>query len=301
MKRKTNRKSINLGKLKADIPAWLILLPSMLLLYFIVWRPIAEGIALSFFELKGFEPVEFIGFENYKTVLRDTLFLKTLWNTLSYVGWSLVIGFFVPVILAISLNEVVHGRGTLKFAFYLPVVVPAVAASLIWYFIYQPGEAGLLNTLLINLGFSTKDWLQNANLTIPLIVISSTWKGCGSTMLLYLATLQGINQELYEAARVDGASVWKRLIYITLPQLAPTMILLFVQQIIGIFQIMSEPMVMTGGGPNNASVSLALRSYDYMFTLFKTGNALALSVITFIILLIINLFYFKVEKKLDVY
>lgn len=298
---KTNKKGISLKKLKTDIPAWLILLPSVLLLYFIVWRPIATGIALSFFDLKGFEPVKFIGLENYRKVLSDTLFVKTLCNTFSYVGWSLVIGFFIPIILAIALNEVVHGQGALKFAFYMPVIVPAVAASLLWYFIYQPGESGLLNTLLIKMGFSTKDWLQNANLTIPLIVISSTWKGCGSTMLLYLATLQGINQELYEAARMDGASVRKRIRYITLPQLAPTMMLLFIRQIIGIFQIMQEPMVMTGGGPNNASVSLALKSYDYMFTLFKTGNALALSVITFVILLIINLFYFKVENKLDVY
>lgn len=144
-------------------------------------------------------------------------------------------------------------------------------------------------------------WLQDKNLVIPLIIISMTWRGFGSTVVFYLAALQGINQELYEAARIDGAGIIKRAKTITLPHLAPIALLMFVKQIIGIFQIQSEPMLMTGGGPNGASLSLNLQSYYYMFNYFQTERALALGTITFAILMIANIFYFRIEKKLEIY
>ncbi|MEG2583884.1 MAG: sugar ABC transporter permease, partial [Oscillospiraceae bacterium] len=125
--------------------AWLMLLPGLFLLYFMVWRPVVVGAGLSLFELKGYEPVKFIGLANYKRVLTDTLFIKTLFNTVQYVVWSLVIGFLPPIIVAIMLNEMVHGKAFFKFAIYFPVIVPTVAVSLIWYFLYQPDPNGLLN------------------------------------------------------------------------------------------------------------------------------------------------------------
>jgi len=126
-----------------------------------------------------------------------------------------------------------------------------------------------------------------------------TWKGCGSTAIVYLASLQGINQELYEAATIDGAGIFKRLQKITIPQIAPIVILLFVRQIIGVFQVMSEPLIMTDGGPNNASMSLNLYSYFAAFRQFQPGRALAMGTITFVILIIVTMFYFKVKDKVE--
>lgn len=286
---------------KVDMVAWILCVPFIFSLYFFHIRPIIIGLSYSFCEMKGFSPIGFAGLDNFISVIRDTAFIKTLINTVMYTVWSLVIGFWVPIFVAVIVNELVHFRGTLKVMMYLPCIVPSLAASLIWYFFYQPGQAGVLNQVILMFGGEPQVWLQDKNLVIPLIIISMTWRGFGSTVVFYLAALQGINQELYEATRVDGAGIIQRAKTITLPHLAPIALLMFVKQIIGIFQIQSEPMLMTGGGPNGASLSLNLQSYYYMFTYFQTGRALALGTITFAILMITNIFYFRIEKKLEIY
>ena len=179
------------------------------------------------------------------------------------------------------------------------MIVPTVATTLIWYFLYLPGDDGILNMMLRAVGLPNSEWLQNQSMTIPLIIVSMTWRGCGSSMIMYLATLQGVNQELYEAAHIDGAGFFVKLRYITLPYLAPITMLLLVRQIISIFQIMVEPMAMTGGGPNNASLSLGLQSYNYAFVFFQPERALSLGVITFLILMVVTVFYFKLNKSLE--
>lgn len=297
MKLMQNRNSV-IKTIKINWKQWLIILPSVLLFYFMVWRPIGVGTFLSFFKLQNYKPVEFTGLQNYKEVLFDTLFLQTLKNTVLYVLWSLIIGFLPPIILAVMLNEVVHCKSFFKFSIYLPVIVPSIAASLIWYFMYQAGEGGMLNMLIGKLGFAPSAWLQNQKMTIPLIIVSMTWRGCGSAMIMYLATLQGINQELYEAVRIDGGGLFRRLKTITLPHIMPVMLLLMIRQIIGVFQVMVEPMTMTGGGPDNASVSLSLQIYNYAFTYFQPERALALGVITFFLLIGITVFYFMADKKI---
>lgn len=284
---------------RKNLTAWILLLPSVLLFYFLVWRPIGIGFGLSMFKLERYQPVKFVGFANFADVLSDTLFIKTLINTFSYVGWSLIIGYFPPILLAIVLNEIVHFKSAIKFAIYFPQIVPTVAAALIWYFLYLPGESGILNILLMKVGLEPQNWLQNPAMTIPLIIVSMTWQGCGGSMLLYLASLQGINQELYEAAKMDGAGFFRRLFNITIPSVFPIMLLCFVKQIISVFQILTEPMTMTGGGPNNASVSLNLQSFDYAFTYFQPERALALGVITFLILIVVTCFYFRLQKKYE--
>lgn len=303
LKRKLNAglKQKSIGLKRADMASWVLCLPFLISLYFFCIRPIMIGIIYSFCKMKGFTPTGFAGFDNFIAVMRDTAFVKTLINTVLYTFWSIVIGFWVPIVVAIMVNELVHFRGTFKVMMYLPCIIPALASSLIWYFFYQPGEAGVLNQIILALGGQPQVWLQDKYLVIPLIVISMTWRGFGSTVIFYLAALQGINQELYEAARLDGAGIIKRVTTITLPHIAPIALLMFVKQVIGIFQIQQEPMIMTGGGPNGASLSLNLQSYYYMFNYFQTDKALALGTITFAILMIINVFYFKVEKKLEVY
>ena len=286
-------------KLKINWSAWFLLLPGLILLYFMVWRPIFQGTWLSLFSLKGYTPVKFIGLDNYIRITSDTLFLKTLGNTCKYVGWSLLIGYLPPILVGILLSEIAHAKGFFKFSIYFPVIVPTIAASMMWYYMYLPGPSGLLNMLLNLFGIAPWGWLQNSAATIPLIVLTCTWQGFGSSALMYFAALQGINQELYEAVKIDGGGGRRRLFHIALPQIAPIMMLFLIRQMIITFQIMVHPMTMTAGGPNNASVSLSLQAYKYAFIDFQIGKALAMGVISFLILMCLTVLYFYLEKKLD--
>ena len=287
-------------KARKHLAGWLLFLPFLLCILYTLWMPTIQGILWSFFEMKGYTPVEFAGLKNYRVIMSDTGFMRTLFNTLLYVFWSLIIGFWVPFVLAVMLNEVIRGKGFFRFAMYLPSMAPGIAISMLWYYMYYPNGSGLLNMLLGWFGVEPKTWLQNPGMTIPLILISSTWKSMGGTLLLYLAALQGVSRELYEAALVDGAGIRKRIRYIMLPQVSGILLLNFVRQIIAVFQVMEEPLAMTGGGPYNASMSLGLLAYRYAFQYFKIGNALAVNVVMFLLLVLLTMFYFKLEKKVNV-
>lgn len=291
-----NKKISGIAFMKKNIPGWILIIPSIILFVLIIWRPIVIGISYSFFDLKGFTPVKFVGLDNYRDVLSDTNFIQTLWNTVRYVFWSLVIGFPLPFILAIMLNEMVHSQSYFKNVYYLPVIIPSIATSLIWQMIYMEGDGGLLNSILYNFGVEPMRWLSNKELVIPLIITSMTWNGFGGTVLMYLGTLQGINNELYEAARLDGAGVWGRMRYIMFPHMKGVLALMFVQQIIGIFNITERPLTMTGGGPNGASLSLGLTNYFYAFKYAQFDRSLALGVITFIILIGLTVLYLNMDK-----
>jgi len=295
---KKSRKKLGGGTFfQRNLSGWLIMLPSVFLFFFLVWRPIGMGVVYSFFRLKNYVPVEFVGLQNYRDVLSDTLFLKTLWNTVQYVIWSIIIGFIPPILFAVIINEMVHINSFMKTSIYFPQIVPAVAAALVWYFLYLPGQSGVFNIILSKFGLPANNWLQNAKQTIPLIIFMDFWNGCGGAMLLYLAALQGINQELYEAAKIDGAGIPRRFMTVTFPSIFPIILLQFVRQIINVFQIMQQPMTLTGGGPNNASISLNLTAFKYAFERFQPERALALGVVTFLILIVVTCFYFRVQKK----
>ena len=285
------------GKIKRNFSSWMLLVPTIFLLIFVVFRPLYMGIINSFYELAGFTPKAFVGLENYKQVISDTKFVGTLANTVKYVLWSLVIGLPLPFICSIMLNEMVHGKNFIRVSTYMPTVIPAVAVSLIWTNMYMEGPGGLLNMFLGLFGAEPQQWLMNKNLTIPLIIVSMTWHGFGSTMLYYFAMLQSVNTELYDSARIDGAGVLSRAKNVIMPHMMPLFILMAIKQIIGVFQIIDQPLVMTGGGPNGASTSLALIGYQYAFQFGQAGKALAVNVITFILLIGLTFVYFGAEKK----
>lgn len=297
MKNNTKHNTM-LKTVKRNIGGWMLLFPTVFLFFVISWRPVFIGGIYSFFDMIGYEVGEFVGLENFRNVITDSLFLTSLVNTLKYVLWSLIFGFIPPIILALMINEAVHLRGTLKFAIYFPSIVPAIVTSMLWSLLYYPDASGLFNTLLVNLGFEPKQWLNNQSMAIPLIVIATSWNGFGGTAIMYLASLQGINRELYEAATIDGAGVFRRIWSITIPHMKGVLLLFLVRQIIGVFQIMEQPLTMTGGGPNNASVSLSLQGYRYAFVYGQIDNAMAMGVITFVLLLIMTIFYNYLDKRL---
>lgn len=297
---KEKKKSNKLNK-RNNIDGWILMLPLVVILWLLIWRPTIISFIWSFFSMKGYSIREFCGLDNYITVLTHTQFLPTLWNTVKYVLWSLIIGFLPPVFIAIMLNEVVHFKRGFRVLIYIPAVIPGIAAMLMWYFIYYPDNSGLLNMILGKFNIEPYAWLNDPNFAIIGIIIYTTWKGFATTMLLYYAALQGVSQDLYEAALIDGASPLKRLWHITRPSLEGLLLLNLVRQIIGVFQIMEQPLTMTSGGPNGASTSLAYQLYQYGFNSGGkgTGQAMALGVIIFLILIVLTAFYFWLNKKVQ--
>ena len=289
--------NIPLGKRKNNMSGLLLILPVLILFYFTVWRPIGIAAHHSLFRMEGYNPQEFVGLDTYKEVISDPSFIKALKNTFIYIFWSVLIGVPIPLFTAVLLNEVIVLKGYFKFSFYLPAMLPVMAVSLLWLFIYSPGSGGLLNYLVTLFGGEPLEWLQNRDWTIPLIVISVTWSSFGSMTIIYFAAIQGVDVELYEAARLDGAGAFARLRYILIPRIGGVIALLTLKQVINIFQLVEQPLAMTGGGPDSASLSLALQNYFYAFVYFKTDKSLALSVIMFVLLAVFACIFMAISKK----
>jgi multiple sugar transport system permease protein len=275
------------------------MLPSIALFIFFVWEPLLESVRLSLYEAEGMRLVRFVGFQNYLDVFQHPDFWPAIRNTFFYTLWSLVIGFLVPIILAILINEVRKGRSFFKMGIYIPNIVPGMAMVLMWGFIFKPSNAGILNVILGAFGIGPQPWLTNPHWTIPLIVGTLTWQGAGATALLYIAGLQGIDPELYDAAIMDGAGIWKRIRFITIPNIYNLARTLLILQIIAVFQILYQPLVMTNGGPNNASISIMQLVFRYAFQNYDYPKAGAVSVIISLVLVALTVSYNKLNKAKD--
>jgi multiple sugar transport system permease protein len=282
-----------------NLSGWIMLLPGLILFAFFIWEPLLDSIRLSLYHANGMRITEFVGFRNYRDVFAHSDFLPALRNTFSYTLWSLAFGFLLPIVLAILINEVRHGKSLFKVSIYLPSVIPGMAMVLLWSYVFRVDNAGILNILLDKIGIGPQPWLSNPSWTVPLIVITLTWHGAGSTALLYIAGLQGIDPELYEAAIIDGAGIADRVRHITLPGIFNLALTLFILQIIGVFQILYEPLMLTGGGPNNASLSIMQLVYRFAFERFDYPKATAVSVIVCLILAVLTVLYFRVTKRQD--
>ncbi|HHW21580.1 MAG TPA: sugar ABC transporter permease [Clostridiaceae bacterium] len=292
----------NSGKywnLKNNINSWLIMLPSVILFAFFVWVPMGESIVMSLFKTKGVSLEKFVGLDQYIAVFKDPNFTAALRNTVSYVLWSLVIGFLMPIIIAVLIGETTRLRGLFRTASYLPNIMPGLATVLMWRSFFSAKPSGAFNVLISYLGMDARAWLSNADIIIPLIVVILTWKGAGATALIYMAGLAGINPELYESATIDGAGIWRRTWHITLPQIFNLGSTLLILQIIAVFQILYEPLVLTNGGPDNASISLMQLLFNYIqnASSIDYGRASAVSVIIALMLLTFTVIYNTLNKR----
>lgn len=286
-------------KVKRNIIGWLLMLPGCICFIVFVIQPIIVGAYMSFFETQGFEAVKFVGLQNYKDVIADSLFLKSILNSAKYCFWSVLIGGFTPLIIATMLNEVVRGKTFFRFATYFPCIIPGIVTSIMWKILFQPDANGFLNMILGKFGIEPLQWLQNPSMTIPLIVFTMTWAAFGSTTLIYLASLQSIDNSLYEAAEIDGAGFFNKIRHVTFPHVSGMLKMLLLLQIMGVFKVFQEPLAMTGGGPNNASTSIMLTAYNYAFSYMQVGRSTALGMIIAVILCVFSIVYFKItgEKK----
>ena len=286
-------------KFKVDLGGWLLCLPALAILTFYSIWPLIGSIQLAFSKTKGYSIVSFCGLDNFRIVLNHPHFKMALANSAQYVIWSLVIGLMVPVIIAAITTEVTHGRGFFRIAMRLPGILPAIASLLILTFFFRSDEKGVLNMFITRLGGPTVKFLTDKKMTIFWLIISATWKGAGGTALLYMAAMTNISGDLYEAAALDGVSPWKRFVHITWPGIQGQFSLLLILQIIGVFQTLYEPLVMTNGGPNNASLSLMLLVYRYAFEDLQIGRASALGLIVSLFLIGLSILRYFMQRCLE--
>jgi multiple sugar transport system permease protein len=297
MNKQNERLSAN-GKRAEALKAWLIMLPGLILMTFFVWEPLLESIRMSLYKTENIELVEFVGFRNFISVMGKSNFMQALTNTFSYTFWSLLIGFALPILLAMLIGETVRGKGFFRTAAYLPNMLPGLAVIILWSAFFSGEKSGVLNILLSKFGVARQSYLTRANLVVPIIISVATWKGAGATALIYMAGMAGVNPELYEAAAIDGASVWQRVIHILLPSIRKLAGTLLILQIISVFQIMYEPMVLTKGGPDNASLSLMQLMWQYAFGgAMNYGKASAVAVIVTLILLVMTGIYSYFNRR----
>lgn len=241
MEKLKNKKFKISPKIKKNITAWLIMLPSLVLFAFFVWVPIFKNVVISFFTDYSYS--EFAGLDNYKAIFADEAFLTALKNTFIYILWSIIIGFFVPMVIGFLLSEVIHAKGFFRICIYIPCMISGIAVVFLFKNIYGSESYSILNVIIKAFGGDPKLWASDPNLIIPLIVIAMTWKGAGATSLIYLSNFQQIDSNLYEASRIDGAGPLQRFLRITLPSMKGTIMTLLILQIISVFQVFYEPLV----------------------------------------------------------
>ena len=266
-----------------QVPAWLFLLPALLVFAYFTWYPMVIAVAYSFQKVNLVGPAGWVGLDNYRRMVSDPLFGTAWKNVLDFTLLSLLLGFFIPVVGALMINEMRRLSGLFQLVYYLPTLIPITVALLVWRQIYAP-EGGILNSLLALVGAKPQLWLQNPALAKVSIVIILTWAGVGGTILIYLTALRDIPLELYEAAELDGFSPWDRMRHIALPSIATRMQVLLVLQIINVVQVFAEPLLLTQGGPANATVTPVLVSYRTAFSLNDIGLASAWSVTLLLVL-----------------
>ncbi|MFL6145838.1 MAG: carbohydrate ABC transporter permease [Labedaea sp.] len=247
------------------------------------WYPLARGVLLSFQQVNFVTDPEWVGLDNFSTLFADPLFWTAWRNTLLFTGLALVLGYALPLLIAVLLNELRHWNGFFRVAVYLPVMLPPIVSVLLWQYFYDPGN-GLFNTVLRGLHLPESAWTQSPRTALLSLVLVSTWSNMGGATLIYLAALQNIPGELYEAAELEGASIVQRVRHVTLPQLRFAMIVLLLLQIVATMQVFIEPYQLTGT-TNPDTITVMVLVYRYAFTVnHDFGLAAAMTVLLAVVL-----------------
>jgi multiple sugar transport system permease protein len=267
------------------------------LLGFVIFTagPILAALAFSFTNYDIVTPPQFVGLGNYRRLWQDPLFGISLYNTLYYVWFAVPLGLITSLLLAVLLNQKVRGTSLYRTLFYLPSIVPTVANSLLWLWLLNP-QWGLINSILRLVGIDGPLWLASANWSKPALILMSVW-GSGATMVIFLAGLQGIPEQLYEAAAIDGANRWQSFWRITLPLMTPTIFFNLVLGIIGSFQVFTQAYIMTNGGPLDSTLFYMLYLFRQAFSYLQLGYASAMAWILFLIISGLTYIQFKLAPR----
>lgn len=279
-------------KKKEHIIGYLFILPNMIGILVFVLGPVIAGLILSFTKWDLLSSPIWIGVNNYKELLYDPLFWKSLQNSTYYALLTVPAFLVFPLLLAVLVNRTLKGVNIFRTIFFIPVVTAVTAISIVWKWLYNP-EFGLLNYILSLVRIPPKQWLNDPKLAMLCIAVMGVWRGMGYDMMIFLAGLKGIPPQLYEAAKIDGASRIQMFLWITLPLLTPTFFFLLVINVISSFQVFGEIYVMTNGGPGNATLTYNYFLYQNAFLWFKMGYAASLGYILFLIIFILTFIQFR--------
>jgi len=298
-------KNISPLKKKETIAAWsFCALPLLFLLIFLI-TPFVIAFVISFSDQRLISnpnlPTQFVAFRNFLRLFNSSSFRQALWNNIYFVLVVVPLQTFLALLLAVLVNQKLRFINLFRTIYFSPVVTTMVVVSIVWYVLYNPGE-GLINQFISFISFGKLgpySWLNDTSLALPAIMLLSIWQGVGFQMVIYLAGLQSIPDELYEAGRVDGANSWQQFWHITIPQLRNTTIFVIISTTILAFKLFTQVWVMTRGGPQGASKTIIVLLYQEGFTMLRVGYASAIGVLFFLIVLgvsILQRIYLKEER-----
>lgn len=291
------------ARFRETLTGWAFSAPFLIVFLAFLALPILASFVLSFTDFSLGNLVDpfsapFIGINNYARLIHDPKFVQAAFNTAYFVVVGVVLNLALGLAAAVALNRgISRFRALFRVGYYLPVVTSIVAIAVIWRFLFN-SDFGLVNGALSAFGIKGPDWLGNPTLAMPVIIAMAVWRNFGNAMIIFLAGLQGIPNDLYEAARIDGANRWQEFRSVTLPMLRPTFLFLTVITTVGFLQVFEEPFVMTQGGPLNKTLSVSMYVYQQGFNFFHQGYASAIAYTLFVVIAAITLIQFRLLRSL---
>jgi sn-glycerol 3-phosphate transport system permease protein len=282
-----------MNRTHSSITPWLLLAPAMVLLLGFTHYPAVATIWHSFFSTaKAARPSVFVGLENYALAADDPVFWRALANNLWFAVGTIPVSIALAIMMALWINDRVAGRGLLRLAYFTPTVLPMIAVANIWLFFYTP-QYGLLEQLTQALGLPSHNWLGNPDTVLSCLIVVAIWKEAGFFMIFYLAALQQISPVLAEAASLEGASRWQYFWRVQFPLLMPTTLFVLINALINSFRLVDHIVVMTKGGPDNASSLLLYYIYEVGFSFWDSAYAAALTVVLLVVLAVVAIVKFR--------
>jgi multiple sugar transport system permease protein len=284
--------------------AYFFLAPAVGAIFVFFFIPVIAAFLISFtdfdiYTLGDFSTLRFVGLDNYLTLFKDDLFWTALKNTFYFVIVAGPLSIMISLGAALILNtKLVRFKAIFRLSYFLPVVTTLVAVAIVWRFIYHH-NFGIMNYFIGFFGIDPIDWLGDPFWAMPSIILMAVWKNFGYNMIIFIAGLQNIPEELYEAANIEGANAWQKFKSITIPMLAPTTVFISIITMIGFFQLFAEPYVMTQGGPLNSTLSIVQYMYQEGFRWWNMGYSASIAFVLFFIIFIGTLIQFKVQKSAE--
>ncbi len=288
---------LNNRKIQGYLKAYMFLLPNLIGFVVFIAIPIIMGFVISLTNYNGFKQFDFVGFSNYIRMFQDEYFLVSLWHNILYTLVTVPGIIVCSLLLALLVNQGIKGSGVFKTMFFLPNITSMVAVGIVWSMIFNP-TTGPINQMLRSLGVENPPgWLTSSDTALFTIMLIAMWKQVGYYMVIFIAGLQAIPDQLYEAASVDGARSVRKFFSVTLPMLSPTMFMVLILNIINSFQVFDLVNIMTKGGPGRATNVLVYRIYQEGFQNMKFGYASAMAYFLFLIVMVVTLIQFRGQKK----
>lgn len=272
---------------RQTLVAYAFLAPSLIVFLFFRHGPAAFSFLLAFFDWTMVDSPQWVGLENFRTLIHDEVFWKALRNTLWYTLYAVPPDIVIAMLLAVLINQKMRFMRVFRLAYFVPVVTATAIVAVVWQWLYQP--TGIINGVFQDLGLEPRFWLSDRGTVLPALAIMAIWKHVGFNMLIFLAGLQSIPAELEEAARLDGAGRSRIFFNITLPLMRPVIVLATILTTIGSFQVFDSAYVMTGGGPYYASTTLVYYTYLKAFDQYQMGYGAAIALVLFLIILAVTL------------